>query len=133
MEENATASPAQRLGTVNWQAAEADLDTLGYMLLPGVLDAADCAALTNMMAEDAHFRRRINMARHAFGEGDYAYFAEPLPPLVATLRETLYAYLAPIADRMTARMRRETRFPATLTDYRAQCAAAGQTKPTVSR
>ncbi len=70
------------------------------------------------------------MARHRFGEGDYAYFAEPLPPLVAALRTAFYRRLAALANRMAEQLGREVRYPPTLAAYRRRCRAAGQSKPT---
>ena len=70
------------------------------------------------------------MARYRFGEGDYGYFREPLPALVAELRVLLYARLAPLANTMVAELGRSERFPASLAAYRAQCHAAGQKRPT---
>ena len=35
------------------------------------------------------FRSTIDMARHRFGEGEYRYFADPLPEPVAALRQAL--------------------------------------------
>ena len=48
------------------------------------------------------FRRRIVMERHGYGEGAYAYFADPLPDAVQALREGLYRHLAPLADEAMA-------------------------------
>src|SRR6185437_15838355 len=57
--------------------------------------------------------------------GEYQYFAEPLPPLVATLRTAAYPHLAPIANRWT-----DAAFPATHADFLTRCHAAGQLRPT---
>lgn len=116
--------------TLDWAALEADIAAQGFALTPPLLSAADCQLLTAFYDDDGAFRKRIVMARHAFGEGDYAYFAAPLPEVVQALRTGFYAGLAPIANRMMEAMRRETRYPATLAEYRAVCAAAGQTQPT---
>jgi len=70
------------------------------------------------------------MGRHRFGEGDYGYFAEPLPPLVSEVRESLYALLAPIAGRIASELGQPGDFPDTLSGWRAQCARAGQPHPT---
>jgi len=70
------------------------------------------------------------MARYRFGEGSYRYFADPLPEPVATLRQTLYADLAPIADEWMKALGFEERFPPTLDSFLAHCHAHGQTRPT---
>jgi hypothetical protein len=70
------------------------------------------------------------MARHRFGEGEYRYFARPLPPLVEALRRGLYARLAPLANRLVADLGRPERYPAGLRAFLARCRAAGQTRPT---
>ena len=48
-----------------------------------LLTAAECRALAALWDDGARFRRHIDMARHRFGEGEYRYFATPLPPVVA--------------------------------------------------
>ena len=81
-------------------------------------------------ADAGRFRKRIVMASHGFGRGEYQYFAYPLPRVLQTLRETLYARLAPIANRWHERMRVDTRFPGTHAEFLARCHAAGQARPT---
>ena len=112
------------------EAITTALDEEGFAVLPGLLPATDCSALASLYADAARFRSRIVMARHGFGRGEYQYFANPLPPLVATLRRTLYEPLAPIANRWNERLAEPERFPATLDAYLARCHAAGQTRPT---
>src|SRR6185369_9473883 len=73
----------------------------------------------------------IDMARHAYGRGEYRYFAYPLPPLVTALRTALYPPLAATARGWAERMRRDPRqFPPTLDEFLARCHAAGQNRPT---
>jgi hypothetical protein len=76
------------------------------------------------------FRSRVVMAKHGFGRGEYRYFAYPLPFDLAAVRGALYAPLAPLANRWNERLRIETRFPATHSEFLERCHAAGQTRPT---
>jgi hypothetical protein len=70
------------------------------------------------------------MARHGFGNGEYKYFARPLPVLVMTLREALYERLAPIANSWSECLGDAAPWPASHGSLVARCAAAGQTRPT---
>jgi hypothetical protein len=106
------------------------LDERGSALLPGLLRPAECSSLANLYDQGELFRSHVVMARHGFGKGEYRYFAYPLPPLVAELRASLYARLAPIANRWHERMGIETRFPPTHAEFLERCHAAGQTRPT---
>ncbi|WP_020592804.1 2OG-Fe(II) oxygenase [Kiloniella laminariae] len=107
-----------------------DLARDGYALLPGLLSAETCRALSGSYQQPDQFRSRVVMARHGFGQGEYQYFAYPLPPEVAQLRESLYRSLAPIANSWNAEMGIETRFPTELSDFLERCHQAGQLKPT---
>lgn len=115
---------------LDWCAIAEAIERDGYALTPPLLSAGECADLIAGYADDSLFRRRIAMERHAFGVGSYAYFADPLPSLVAWLRAGLYAGLSPIANQAMAKMRSPVRYPVALQEYRGVCAAAGQTKPT---
>lgn len=119
-----------RIAALDWPTIGASLDACGHATLPALLPAEVCLGLIAVYDEEARFRSRIVMARHAFGLGEYKYFAYPLPPLVAALRETLYRQLVPIANRWSRLLGETVRFPPTLAGYLRRCRAAGQTRPT---
>jgi hypothetical protein len=126
----AAPSSGARLEHLDWSAIGAALDARGCAVLPGVLAADECAALAALYEEEARFRRRIVMGRHGYGEGEYKYFAYPLPAPVEALRRALYGPLAAIANRWAERLGSDRRFPAALDDFLARCHRAGQTRPT---
>ena len=119
-----------RVAALDWAAMAAALDEVGHALTGPLLTGAECGALARLYAEDRRFRSRIDMARYRFGEGEYKYFAAPLPPLVAALRVALYRRLAPIANRWMASLGAAERYPGSLPEYLARCAAHGQRRPT---
>lgn len=122
-------SLADRIAALDWPRITADLDARGGAASGVLLSAEECTALAALYDEPARFRSRIVMARHGFGSGEYQYFAAPLPAPVATLRESLYRHLAPIANRWAERLGAPG-YPAELAPYLAACHAAGQTRPT---
>ncbi len=126
----APADPRCRVGAEHWPRIAAELDARGCAIVPGLFTREECRAHAALYAEPAHFRSRVVMARHGYGRGEYRYFAYPLPPLVAELRETLYPPLARIANRWQAALRLETRFPTAHAEFLARCHAAGQQRPT---
>lgn len=109
---------------------EQALNERGCALLPHLLSADECRALAALYAAPEGFRSRVVMERHGYGRGEYRYFAYPLPPSVAELRERFYAQLQPIANRWHAAMGLETRFPPSHAEFLQRCHAAGQTRPT---
>ena len=122
--------PADRVGAIDWRRVSAELDAQGWAVLPKLLRGEECEAVAALYDEDPLFRSRIVMARHGFGQGEYKYFANPLPPLVAELRRSLYPHLAPIANRWHEAMGLPIRFPDSLAEFVKRCHAAGQTRPT---
>jgi uncharacterized protein len=119
---NVTASHIDVLGEA--------LDRDGYATIGGLLDAATCADLAAIYDDDARFRSTVVMARHGYGRGEYRYFARPLPELVQGLREALYPPLAAIGNIWGERLGQDRRWPAMHAELAAECAAAGQTRPT---
>lgn len=111
-------------------APDADLDAQGWAVLPGLIPPESCDAIAAMYDEDARFRSTIVMARHGFGQGEYRYFAYPLPEDLAALRGRLYARLAPIANRWNAAMGIDVRYPPEHAGFLTRCHAAGQARPT---
>jgi hypothetical protein len=119
-----------RLEDVAWPQVTAELDLRGFACLPGVLTGPACDELAAMYDDPARFRKRVVMARHGFGRGEYQYFDDPLPPLVAELRAGIYPHLAPVANGWAERLRQERRFPPTFAELQAECHALGQVRPT---
>lgn len=119
-----------RAAQLDWTAIEASLFADGYALVPEVLSSEDCAGVASMYVRDELFRSTVHMAAHGFGRGQYRYFRYPLPELIATLREELYARLSPIANRWMETLRMADRFPASQQALFDLCAARGQTRPT---
>ncbi|OLT00582.1 proline hydroxylase [Pseudonocardia sp. CNS-004] len=117
------------LDRLDVRAVAERLDTDGVAGTPPLLTPQQCADVVAMFDEDERFRSTVVMARHAFGEGSYRYFADPLPPLVQELREQLYPPLAEIANTWAERLGERT-FPDRLDGLLAECAAAGQHRPT---
>jgi uncharacterized protein len=116
---------------LDWPALERSLDERGYAASSSpVLDVEQCGSLIDIYSDERRFRSRIDMARFRFGEGEYKYFADPLPAVVSDLRRALYPPLASIANNWMERLGESQRYPPTLKAFLERCAASGQTKPT---
>jgi hypothetical protein len=113
-----------------WAEVSAALDAEGWAVLPNLLSAAECAAVAGFYAREEGFRSQVVMARHGFGRGEYRYFSYPLPPLVQSLRCSLYPRLAPLANAWQERMRTPVRFPPEHAAFLERCHRAGQRRPT---
>ena len=115
---------------LDWTSLAESLDQRGFALTQPLLTSQECRSLAGLYGERDRFRSRVVMARHGYGQGEYQYFAYPLPPVVARLREAFYARLQPIANRWREMLGEGGRLPASLDAYLAECHAAGQTRPT---
>jgi uncharacterized protein len=125
-----TADITDRVGAIDWPRISRDLDDHGNAVIERLLNDSECRLVAGWYANDALFRSRVVMASHGFGRGEYKYLCYPLPDLVATLRETLYPQLAPIANRWNERLGVEKRYPPRLAQFLSRCHQAGQTRST---
>lgn len=119
-----------RISQLPWNEIQTTLWTSGYGRLGRILERDHCEQVRGLYSQSAMFRSRIDMARFRFGQGEYQYFAYPLPPLVAQVRESLYRCLAPTANKWMAALSLPGDFPADLSDFLAHCHARGQKRPT---
>ncbi len=121
---------ARRIGRQDWGEIEGALDAFGCAVMPGLLSEEECRSLRGLYDEADLFRSRVVMARHGFGQGEYQYFAYPLPDPVAQLRSALYPPLAAIANRWSAALGQDASYPDDHAAYLDRCHEAGQTRPT---
>jgi hypothetical protein len=108
----------------------AELNERGFALVRGFADGATAQELRALYLQDALFRKRIVMERHAYGRGEYKYFANPLPARVQTLREELYASLVPIANDWMRALKVDVTFPSTHQQFLHDCFESEQVRPT---
>jgi len=119
-----------RVAHYEWGRIAANLDEVGWAPLAGLLTDAECRELAALYTDERIFRSRVVMARHGYGRGEYKYFAYPLPTIVAEVRASLYARLAPIANRWSELLASDLRFPDTHPQFIERCHRAGQTRAT---
>ncbi len=120
----------ERVAALDWAGIDAALDASGCATTGVLLSAAECGALVAGYDAEAAFRSRVIMARHGFGQGEYKYFAYPLPAAVQALRTALYPRLAAVANRWEVALGRAAAFPADHPAFLARCHTAGQLRPT---
>lgn len=120
----------ERISALDWERIENDLDERGWATSGPLLTLAERNAAIHSYDDDRSFRSTVVMARHGFGRGEYRYFANPLPPLIGSLRRALYARLVPVANRWRERLGQGGPLPTDHELYLEQCHAAGQKRPT---
>lgn len=121
---------ADRVDAADWPQLAAELDAIGSAVLPALLTPDECRELAHGYADEALYRSRVVMARHAFGRGEYQYFRYPLPPLVQALRASIYPRLVPVANRWVRALGSDVAYPEEHAAFLARCHAAGQVRPT---
>ena len=126
-----TLSIAERIDALDWTAPEQSLSERGYAVTPPVLTPAECSELTALYKDAGRFRSHIIMERYRFGIGDYKYFGNPLPELVAEARSRAYPHLAVVANHWAHALGESTPpYPGEHGAFLKICHKAGQTKPT---
>jgi len=114
----------------DWTGIGAALDAEGCACVAGVLSREECIRLAKSYDDDSLFRRRVIMAHHGYGSGEYRYFAYPLPGVIAELRVFLYPHLAAVANRWNTMLGVAERYPEQHDVFLERCHRAGQTRPT---
>jgi len=115
---------------LDWAAFGSALDEQGFAVTPPLLSPDDCRRLIALYDDTDRFRSRVIMRRHGFGQGEYQYFAYPLPPIVEALRTDFYPALAEIANQWHAQLGIDERYPSDHAAYLKRCHDGGQTRPT---
>lgn len=123
-------SIATRIAALDWNRLAQEIDQRGWSTTGPMLTSEECDALSAAYDDDALYRSRVVMSRHGFGQGEYRYFAYPLPPLVQQLRQSFYERLVPLANRWRESLGGADPFPASFEDYILRCHDAGQVRPT---
>lgn len=119
-----------RLAGLDWSGIARELWDRGHAVTPALVAPGDCRELAAVYDDDGRFRSRVDMARYRFGEGEYKYFADPLPPVVADLRAGVYPHLAPVASQWMAALGSADCYPDSLDEFLDVCHRHGQTRPT---
>jgi hypothetical protein len=124
-------SIAQRIDALDWEKAEQSLSERGYAVTDPILSLAECKSLEALFNDASRFRSHVIMERYRFGVGDYKYFANPLPEVVAEIRSSAYPHLTEVANHW-AEMLGESNppYPREHGAFLKICHKFGQTKPT---
>ena len=121
----------QKLASLDWANISANMNQKGYALLPKILPDEYCRGMIRDYENPSLYRKTIQMERFRFGSGEYKYFDYPLPSAIDTLRNSLYPFLAPIANGWMHSLGLERQFPSHLERLHELCREHNQTKATV--
>jgi hypothetical protein len=124
-------SIAERIDALDWSGAEQSLSARGYAVTAPVLSPTECSELTALYNNASRFRSHVIMERYRFGIGDYKYFANPLPELVAEIRSGAYPHVAVVANRWAEAFgEKNAPYPREHAAFLKICHKGGQAKPT---
>lgn len=120
----------QRIKNLNWSHHTESLNEKGYAVLPKMLSDEECKQLAASYNDVNLYRSVINMKRYQFGSGEYKYFKYPLPDIITELRQSVYPYLANVANDWMGKLGIQKTFPNQLDELLEICHQAGQNRPT---
>ncbi|PYS56182.1 MAG: proline hydroxylase [Acidobacteria bacterium] len=121
---------SERVALLDWPRIESELNEYGCATIGALLTPAECTELAGGYDDEAAFRSRVVMAQHAFGRGEYKYYAYPLPHPIAALRLHFYPRLAGIANRWESKAGNAASYPTDHKTFLERCHTAGQARPT---
>lgn len=120
----------QKTATLQWSSIAESLNEKGYAVIPQFFTPDQCDAVANLYNVPSLYRKTVVMERHRFGQGEYKYFAYPLPDIIASVRESIYPFLSSVANTWMKALKIDTVFPKELGTLHEQCRTNNQTKPT---
>jgi uncharacterized protein len=121
---------SERIDQLDWEFFCAELNMHGQTMIEKLLAPDECRSIIDLYEEDEKFRKKVVMQKHGFGNGEYKYFAYPLPDVIEKIRTAVYPKLAPIANSWNAAMNIDVQFPDVHAEFLERCHKAGQNKPT---
>jgi hypothetical protein len=74
---------------MNWDQHYQSLTDKGYATIPAFFTPQECIAFREMYDKVKLYRSVISMQRYRFGQGEYKYFAYPLPEMLERFRKSL--------------------------------------------
>ncbi|RYU95664.1 2OG-Fe(II) oxygenase [Emticicia agri] len=125
-----SATITQHIENLDWSLHTESLNKKGYAVLPEILSDQQCKQLATSYNDNTLYRSTIDMKRYQFGSGEYKYFKYPLPDIITQLRQSIYPYLAAIANDWMSKLSIQQRFPEQLEALLEKCHQAGQIRPT---
>ncbi|MCG7374148.1 2OG-Fe(II) oxygenase [Pseudomonas luteola] len=120
----------ENVSDMDWTGLEANINEVGYGVIKSLLTEQECLTLTEAYSQKTLYRKKIIMARHGFGRGEYQYYNYPLPRLIEKARNEIYIKLSTIANKWIDTSSHNTKYPSTLEQYLLKCHEAGQDEPT---
>ena len=121
----------ERLSSIDWQRVTTDMHANGYSIISNVLDNSACDQLIKDYEKKELYRKTITMERYRFGYGEYKYFNYPLPGVLQSVRETVYPFLAPVANEWMRVLKMDISYPEKFKDMQSLCHNRQQVYPTV--
>jgi uncharacterized protein len=120
-----------KLLAVDWNAVKEEINERGFAILSKILSEEQCRELVRNYKNTNSYRKTITMERYRFGLGEYKYFNYPLPVLIQTIRENVYAHLSPVANEWMKLLKTDRQFPGTFSEFQTLCHTNKQIKPAV--
>lgn len=119
-----------RTDRLPWNEIADDLLRCGCAVLKGLLSGDECVGLRSLYDDEINFEHEVRNDGETDGRVTYRFFKRPLPLLVEELRREVFARAARIVNAWHEKIGVAERFPLDHEEFRAQCAAAGQTRTT---
>jgi hypothetical protein len=111
----------------DWTAA---LEATGHGVIPRLLSARECAAISALYDQPERFRSKVVMARHGYGRGEYQYFGIRCRIVCSSYDGRCTRSWSRWRNRWAEALGKADRFPERLEAYLQRCHAGGQTRPT---